>query len=128
MSTIIISQPEQYLHETLTWERALEYYKQENAFLKTRLSQVLDANNGEGFVEAAEHFNNRFVFTDELIGSLLQDTRQQKDMLQKSAKGDHSSDRLVQKYQLKLRAEMKKFELDMPGLKNEFNQAMLSFC
>lgn len=127
MSAIKISQPEQYLHETLTWERALEYYKQENAFLKTRLSQVLDKNTTEDFVETAENFNNHFVFTDDYLASLLLDIRQQKDMLQKSVNGDHSNDKLVHKYQNKLRSEMDKFEQRMSTIKNEFNQLMVSF-
>lgn len=127
MKAIKISQPEQYLHETLTWERVLEFYKQENAFLKTRLSQVLDKNSVDDFLETAENFNNRFVFKDDYLASLLVDIRLQKDMLQKSIKGDHSNDKLVHKYQNKLRTEMEKFEQDMSKLKNEFNKIVMSF-
>lgn len=127
MDRVKISQPEQYLLETLTWERALEFYKQENALFKTRLSQVLDNNVEQSFTEAAEHYNNEFVFTDELIASLLKDIRYQKDMLETSSSGDHSKDGLINKYQQKMRAEMEKFEKELSTLKHAFNSTLLSF-
>jgi hypothetical protein len=125
MKALKISQPDQYQHEVLTWERALEFYKQENAFLKTRLSQVLDQPQGASFLDAAELFNTRFLFADELLSSLMQDIRQQKELLQRSSNGDHTHDKPVQKYQHKLRAEMEKLEIDLSTLKQEFNQQLL---
>ncbi len=126
MNAIKISQLEEYVQETLAWERLLGFYKQENALLKTRLSQVLDNNTEESFVETAEYFNNHFVFFDELMASLLQDIRQQKDMLEASAKGDHNNDKLINKYQQKLRKEIEKFEKESATLKHDFNSRLLS--
>lgn len=126
MNVIKNSQLETYMQETLAWQRLLEFYKQENAFLKTRLSQVLDNNTEEGFVETAEYFNNHFVFADELIASLLKDTRQQKDMLEVSGRGDHGNDRIICKYQQKLRKEIEKFEKESATLKYDFNSRLLS--
>ena len=33
---------EQFLHENITWKRLLDFFIQENSFLKTRLSEVVD--------------------------------------------------------------------------------------
>ena len=126
MNAIKFSQLETYMQETLAWRRLLEFYKQENAFLKTRLSQVLDNNTEKSFIETAEYFNNHFIFFDELIASLLQDTRQQKDMLEISGKGDHNNDKLINKYQQKLRKEMEKFEKEAATLKHDFNSRLSS--
>jgi len=126
MNAIKFSELETYMQETLAWRRLLEFYKQENAFLKTRLSQVLDNNTEKSFIETAEYFNNHFIFFDELIASLLQDTRQQKDMLEISGKGDHNNDKLINKYQQKLRKEMEKFEKEAATLKHDFNSRLSS--
>ena len=127
MKSVKTSRAEQYLHDTLTWERALDFYKQENAFLKTRLSQILDNNTGKDFVEMAEHFNNRFVFTDDYIASLMQDLWQQKSMLQAAVKGLPANDKLINKYQQKLQAEMECFEKGIAELKREFNRQVVSY-
>ena len=127
MKSVKTSRAEQYLHDTLTWERALDFYKQENAFLKTRLSQILDNNTGKDFVEMAEHFNNRFVFTDDYIASLMQDLWQQKSMLQAAVKGLPANDKLINKYQQKLQAEMEGFEKGIAELKREFNRQVVSY-
>ena len=127
MNVIKISRPEQYIQEVLAWERVLEFYKQENAMQKTRLSQVLDRHSGHDLTETAEYFNNEFIFTDEFIASLFKDIRQQKDMLEVSSEGDHSNDRLIDKYQQKLRVDMEKFEKASTTLRHAFNSRLLSF-
>lgn len=127
MKSVKTSQIEQYLHETLTWERALDFYKQENAFLKTRLSQILDDHAGKDFVDIAEQLNNRLIFMDEYIASLLRELRQQKNMLQAAVKGEPSNDRLADKYQQKLQSEMGDFEKDIARLKREFNERIVSY-
>lgn len=126
MNTVKISRPGQYLHESQTWERALEFYRQENAFMKTRLSQVLDTHTEENFTETAEQFNNRFVLTDDLIASLLRDIRQQKELLQLSFNNNYNSHQLMDKYQQKLRSETEKFEKDFFMLRHDFNTKLLA--
>jgi hypothetical protein len=118
---------EQYLHETQTWGRALDFYKQENAFLKTRLSQVLDNNADKIFLAAAENFNNRFIFIDEYIAELRQDTRIQIDMLKQSISGNHEKDNVMLAMQKKLRGEMERFEKEIYNLKNEFNKKLVTY-
>ncbi|MFT3981499.1 MAG: hypothetical protein QM687_13580 [Ferruginibacter sp.] len=124
MSKITIQAPEQYLHELHGWERTLDFYKQENAFLKMHLSEMVDKYSDLSFVEPAEQFNNRFVFIDEYILALQQDIRLQEQMLQQHLSGDHSQDTLMKKLQLRLQSAMEKFEKEVTVLKKNFNQQM----
>ena len=127
MENIKISGPDQFIHENLMWERALNFYKQENAFLKTRLSQVVDNNTDKAFVDLAEHFHNRFLFNDEYIKELFQDTRMQLELIKKSVPGNSLHANAITRMQDKLRTEMEKFEADFFLLKNEFNKKLLSY-
>jgi len=115
------------MYETLTWSRALEFYKLENAFLKTRLSQVLDSNSDKVFLAAAEHYNNRFVFMDEYIKELKQDIRLQVQMIKQHLADNHLQDKVMVALQRKLRGEMEKFEKDINGLKYDFNKKLVNY-
>lgn len=127
MGEIKISGADQFMHEILTWERALNFYMQENAFLKTRLSQVVDNNTDKAFVNLAEHFNNRFILTDEYISQLAEDNKTQKEIVKQSILGNQLQDTLMNKLQKKLRTEMEDFEKEISGLKNEFNKKLVSY-
>ncbi len=127
MGEIKICGADQFMHEILTWERALNFYMQENAFLKTRLSQVVDNNTDKAFVNLAEHFNNRFILTDEYISQLTQDNKTQKEIVKRSILGNDLQDILMNKLQKKLRTEMEDFEKEISGLKNEFNKKLVSY-
>lgn len=127
MDKIIISAIDHFIHESEMWERALNFFKQENAFLKTRLSQVVDNNTDKEFVELAEHFQNRFLFTDEYIRELCQDIRLQLDQVKKIISPGMLHNGATQPRQDKLRNEMEKFERNFSFLRNEFNQKLVSY-
>jgi len=127
MNNIKNSGADQYMYETLTWSRALEFYKLENAFLRTRLSQVLDSNSDKVFLAAAEHYNNRFVFMDEYIKELKQDIRLQVQMIKQHLADNHLQDKVMIALQRKLRGEMEKFEKDINGLKYDFNKKLVNY-
>jgi hypothetical protein len=127
MSNLKISGTDQFLHETQTWERALDFYKQENAFLKTRLSEVVDNNSDKIFLALAEHFNNRFLFMDEYIREFRKDIRMQQGMIKQSLSGNHLQDNVMNNLQVKLRGEMDRFEKDVYVLKIEFNKKLVSY-
>lgn len=126
MENIKISGLDQFMHENLMWERALNFYKMENAFLKTRLSQVVDNNTDKDFVNLAEHFHNRFLFTDEYIKELCLDIQLQMDQIKKLAAGSNLHDKAMCRQQ-KLRTIMETFEKDVLSLKNEFNKKLVSY-
>lgn len=122
MSKIKITVHDQFLHEVQTWDRSLDFCKQENNFLKTRLSHVLDNNSDKIFLAFAEQFNSRFLFMDDYIKDLKRDLSQQVNMLSQFMKGNVTQQRPLENLQKKLRAEMVKFEKNVTSIKYDFNQ------
>ena len=124
MSKIKITAYDQFLHEVQTWDRSLDFYKQENNFLKTRLSHVLDNNSDKTFLAFAEQFNSRFLFMDEYIKDLKRDLSQQVNMLNQFMKGNITQQRPLQNLQKKLRTEMVDFEKIVTAIKYDINEQM----
>lgn len=124
MSKIKITAYDQFLHEVQTWDRSLDFYKQENNFLKTRLSHVLDNNSDKTFLAFAEQFNSRFLFIDEYIKDLKRDLSQQVNMLNQFMKGNITQQRPLENLQKKLRTEMVNFEKIVTAIKYDFNQQL----
>ena len=65
-----------YKHESLMWVRSLEFFKQENNYLKNRLSEVVDKTTNKYFLAEAEHFQNQFIIKDEFIDELKHDVNE----------------------------------------------------
>ncbi|MBK8610745.1 MAG: hypothetical protein IPL84_12600 [Chitinophagaceae bacterium] len=119
-----ISKPEQFHHENRTWNRLLEFFKQENAFLKNRLSEVVDHISDKEFLALAEQFQNKFIVKDEYIDELRSDINRF-DREMENSKTTLVEDRFIRR-QEKLRDEMEYFEKDFNNLKNEFNKYLSS--
>ena len=77
MANVIISKPDQFHHEIKTWVRLLDFFKQENTFLKNRLAEVVDYRADKEFLALAEQFQNKFIIKDEHIDELRHDTNLQ---------------------------------------------------
>ncbi len=122
MSPLKLSNPGQFYHENKTWGRALEFFKQENSYLKTRLSEVLDTGTDKSFLARAEQFQNKFILKDEYIDELRHDINQQDKALSDQA-GNSFDDKLIVRHE-KLRKEMEFFEMDFNKLKNDFNKCL----
>jgi len=127
MTSSYTAKLDQYRHEYLTWKRMLEFFKQENAFLKTRLSEVVDRNTDKEFLALAEHFQNQFIIKDEFMDELRHDVNE----LEASIKGTNSSaitapDKKIETKQTKLRNEIEYLEKNFTQLKNEFNKYLVS--
>ena len=117
---------DQFEHENKTWERSLDFFKQENAFLKNRLSAVLDSKeNDNELLNLAEYFQNQFLFKDEFISELKTDITNQNSEIQQMINGKIPSEILSR--QEILRKEMSYFKSDFSRLKNEFNQLITQF-
>lgn len=124
MLPVKISKTDQFRHENKTWIRLLEFFKQENYFMKTRLAEVLDHSISKDLLMLAEQFQNKFILKDEYIDELRHDINRQ---LQIS--GDSviiSPDNKLNKIQAKLRNEMEYFEKDFNKLKSDFNNYLYS--
>jgi hypothetical protein len=108
---------EQFNYEHTMWLRQLDFFKQENAWLKTRLSAVLDGKTDAEVLPQAEYFQNQFIGTDDLIEDLrLQVT--QLNML----KPQSSADKSLAARQTVLRGKMELLENDFISLKNNFGK------
>jgi len=116
---------EQFLHENTTWKRLLDFFIQENSFLKTRLSEVVDKENDALFIIEAERFQNEFILKDEFLKDMWRDIKEQQNKLQNLQHNKQEADCRITKRQLKLRNEIAFLEKDFPTLKNKFNKYLL---
>ncbi len=127
MTNSYISKLDQYRFEHLTWERMLDFFKQENAFLKTRLSQVLDRKIDSEFLALAEQFQNQFIIKDDFIDELKHDINEMKRAVKESnVTMKIVPDIKVENKHNKLRNEMEYLEKNFAQLKNEFNKYLVS--
>ena len=116
-----------FQYEIQTWDRLLEFLKQENAYLKNRLSEVLDHNTNKDFLPQAEHYQNLFIVKDEFMDEMRHDVHEQETALKKvSDTVKDSIDIKLVKMQEKLRNEMEFLEKDFIKIKNEFNKYLLA--
>ena len=100
MITIVMSLNKkflQYRHETDTWKRYLHFIQQENNHLKNRLSQVLQHDTDEEFLERAEYFQSKFIAEDDTVNMLRQDIHEIDQMLLKEKAEDSSLIKELQK-------------------------------
>ena len=117
------SRPEQYLQEYLAWMRMLEFYKEENIFFKTRLSEVVDHEADKDFLALAEQFQNQFIIKDDFIDELRHDI----NAMEVTVKENKTTPgiKLEIKHN-KLRNGMEYLEKSFTQLKKEFNGYLLS--
>jgi hypothetical protein len=117
------SRSEKYKQEYLAWMSRLEFFKQENAFFKIRLSEAVDNGIGKDALALAEHFQNQFIIKDDFIGELQHDTNA---MLSGINKNNETEITKQDAKQNKLRNEINYLEKSFSQLKNEFNSFLLS--
>ena len=117
---------EQFLHENITWKRMLDFFNQENSYLKNRLSEVVDRATDKTLISTAEHFQNEFILNDECIQDIGKDIKLQEKSLQLTLAQKKLPDPKACKVLDKLRNEMFYLEKEFSKLKNEFNQYLLS--
>ncbi len=123
---MVISKQDQLKHENNTWKRELEFFKQENSFLKTRLSVIIDSRDDKDFIRVAEYFQNQFLLKDELINALKTDIEKHVDEIKLNLTGSKITNGILNSQET-LRKEISYFETDFSRLKNEFNQSLTQF-
>lgn len=117
---------EQFLHENETWKRLLDFFIQENSYLKTRLSEVVDRETDKIFIAHAELFQNDFILIDEYILDIGKDIKLQEKNLQQAFTQKKEPENKICKKQEKLRNEMSSLEKEISSLKTRFNKYLLS--
>lgn len=111
---------EDHLQENIMWERTLDFYLQQNAFLKTKLSHAIDHMMSKHFLAEAENFQNLFLQNDENIKELQSDI----DLLQRSLKDGSFDHAYLDRTYRKLGNEINNFEKKFAALKNDFGKYM----
>lgn len=111
----------QFRHESDTWKRYLQFIQQENNHLKTRLSQVLQHDTDEQFLERAEYFQSKFIAEDDTVNMLRQDIHELDNMLLKEIPEEANTIKELQKRLKKMHKDMEIVERQFNKLKSDFN-------
>jgi DNA integrity scanning protein DisA with diadenylate cyclase activity len=111
----------QIKHEHMSWLRLIEFFRQENALLKYRLSEMVDNNDDSQFLQIAEYFQNEFLLKDEALKKLIKELQDYSDIIQN--KPDLSK-QLINAHN-NLRNDILQFEEKYTLLSKEFNEKML---
>lgn len=111
---------DQYQFENLTWGRSLDFFKQENAHLKDRLSEVVDKTSDKHILAQAEHFQNQFIIKDEFIDELKHDINEQAKLIKDCTRKNQNGSTDFCGIQNKLREQMQYLEKDFAELRKEF--------
>ena len=111
----------QFRHESDTWKRYLQFIQQENNHLKTRLSQVLQHDTDEQFLERAEYFQSKFIAEDDTVNMLRQDIHELDNLLSKEVIEDANTVKELQKKLKKMHKDMEIVERQFNKLKSDFN-------
>lgn len=113
---------EQFHHENMTWLRSIDFFRQENSHLKTRLAEVVDNTSDKEFLAQAEHFQNQFIIKDEFLDELRHDVNEQeRSVIEKNKGRDLYIDEFFKTRQQHLRGQMEYLEKEFTSLRNEFN-------
>ncbi len=114
---------DQYQNEAGMWLRTLDFIKQENNFLKNRLSAVVDNRSDKVFLAQAEHFQNQFIIKDEFIDELKHDVNEQVRQIKTYGLKNAELNGHAKSFsdtQDNLRDQMTYLEKDFTHLRNEF--------
>ena len=121
-----INKTEQFIQECAAWLRLLDFFKQENSYLKTRLSVVLDHKTDKDFLNKAEHYQNLFILKDEFINEIAKDAKMHEEKLKQASQLKKSLEEKLIRQQQKLRNEVEHLEKEFTRLKNDFNKELLA--
>jgi hypothetical protein len=112
----------QFKHENETWLRTLDYFQQENIFLKNRIAQLAKFHINDSFLNELENFQNRFVDKDAVISLLRYDIALQNDLiLEVDTSFNAEKSQKITVNQNKLRDDMQRMEREFNRLKFDFN-------
>ncbi|HSQ44858.1 MAG TPA: hypothetical protein VLM16_07660 [Ginsengibacter sp.] len=106
--------------EVNTWKRLLNFFKEENVYLKNRLSDILKNGFERKFLDEFENFQTKFVKQDEVISLLRNDTAEL-DKLLNNYLNDGIIDESVDKKLAHLRNNMANYERQFFQLQLNFN-------
>ena len=107
--------------EHKSWRRTIEFLRQENALLKYRLSEMVDHNEENHFLQTAEYFQNELLIKDDMLKKLIDELQRYTEILKNN---DSSSEKIIPIHR-KLRNEITLFQKEYLVLCKDFNEKML---
>ncbi len=111
------------MQEHTAWQRRLEFFRQENALLKYRLSEMVDHNEEKDFLQMAEYFQNELLVKDEVLNKLIKEYKNISDTFDEQ-NDEMISEKIIHRHD-ELRNRISRFEKEFLHLSDEFNQKML---
>lgn len=112
------------MHEQNSWRIKLEHFQQENVLLKYRLSEMVDDNEGNKFLQMAEYFQNELLIIDVMMEKLFNELEKFSGLLRENKNGSLPPDEVAMDYN-KLKKSFVHFENKFLKLSKEFNKRML---
>ena len=113
----------QFMQEHTAWQRRLEFFRQENALLKYRLSEMVDHNEEKDFLQMAEYCQNELLVKDEVLNKLIKEYKNISDTFDEQ-NDEMISEKIIHRHD-ELRNRISRFEKEFLHLSDEFNQKML---
>ena len=114
----------QFVHEQNSWRIKLEHFQQENVLLKYRLSEMVDDNEGNKFLQMAEYFQNKLLIIDVMMEKLFNELEKFSGLLQENKNDSLLPVEVATDYN-KLKKSFVHFENKFLNLSKEFNEKML---
>ena len=111
----------QIKHELMSWQRRIEFYRQETALLKYRLSELVDNSDDGNFLQIAEYFQNEFLSKDEALKKLIKDLQDYSDSIKNK---ETVSPNALSTHNI-IRNDIHQFEEKYSRLSTDFNERML---
>jgi hypothetical protein len=117
----------QYIFETSSWIRLIDFLHQENAFLKTRLSEVMDDITNKQNLALAEHFQNQFLVKDDVYDHMKHDLQRHVDKWNQQSSSDESNAvQLLKKIHARLKEQIDYIEREHAVLRKDYNTYLIS--
>lgn len=117
----------QYIYETSSWLRLIEFLHQENAYLKLRLSEVMGEIINNENLAIAEHFQNQFIVKDDVYDHMTHDLQRHIEKWNQSTtpNDSHQVDSL-KKIHSRLKEQIDYIERDHVILRKDYNTYLIS--
>lgn len=111
----------QFEKEHSKWQKILEDFRQKNALLKYRLSEIVDDNEDKNFLQMAEYFQNELLLKDEMLKKLMKQLQGFTGMIENKQMSDEN----INAKQEKLHVEILQFQKKYLNLSKKFNEKMM---
>lgn len=117
----------QYIFETSSWVRLIDFLHQENSFLKTRLSEVMDDITNSENLALAEHFQNQFIVKDDVYDHMKHDLQRHIEKWSQQTSTEESIQvQSLKKIHARLKEQLDYIERDHSILRKDYNTYLIS--